>query len=284
MFSVALVFGLTATAASAGPLLTPRIDITCPIVLEGRVASSTALSDFDSYSTSIFNPDYVRGSQPWSQILVFSNTTNSRFENASYKSIEVTISDQSIFQSQNGFRRAGLQINGDTNTGGPGSKGVKTLHWSVKQDSSRPLNLTHEYLNVWHERADYNGNQFNFQTGTVIGQSYAKDTFKILDRQNVLVWSTPIDATAWQNFAVTLDFDKNTLQVYYSEGDAALAAVTNVLTNDNSGEGQYQFGILKKPTGTSDVVNSGYQEKGILEGQIYGGIFLEDSADGCISL
>lgn len=54
--------------------------------------------------------------------------------------------------------------------------------------------------------------------------------------------------------------------------------------NDNSGGGQYQFGILKKPTGTSDVVNSGYQEANIDEGQIYGGIFVEDSSNGCVSL
>lgn len=56
------------------------------------------------------------------------------------------------------------------------------------------------------------------------------------------------------------------------------------MPNNNAGEGQYQFGILKKPTGTDDVVNKGYQESGIDEGQIYGGIFIEDSAGGCVSL
>lgn len=33
-----------------------------------------------------------------------------------------------------------------TNTGSPASKGVKTLHFSVRQDGKRGLNLTHEYL------------------------------------------------------------------------------------------------------------------------------------------
>ena len=56
------------------------------------------------------------------------------------------------------------------------------------------------------------------------------------------------------------------------------------MSNDLSGEGQYQLGILKKPTGTQDVVNSGYQERNLNEGQIYGGVFLEDSTGGCISL
>lgn len=76
----------------------------------------------------------------------------------------------------------------------------------------------------------------------------------------------------------------STLQVYYSKGDDPLKSVTSAVTNDNSGGGQFQIGILKKPTGTSDVVNAGYQESKLNEGQIYGGLFIEDSANGCVSL
>ena len=72
--------------------------------------------------------------------------------------------------------------------------------------------------------------------------------------------------------------------MYYSKGNDPLASVTKAVSNDNSGGGQFQIGILKKPTGTSDVVNAGYQEKGINEGQIYGSLFIEDSASACISL
>lgn len=60
--------------------------------------------------------------------------------------------------------------------------------------------------------------------------------------------------------------------------------MTDVLSADLSGMGQFQLGMLKKPTGTSDVTTSGYQESGLNEGQIYGGLFVEDSTDGCISL
>lgn len=258
--------------------------ITCPITLDGRVPVDTELADFDSYATSPFNPDYIRGDESFSETLLFPDVPNSRFDDEGFKSVEVTISDLSIFQEQNGFRRIGLQIQGDENEGGPGTVGVKTLHWSVKQDPARTFNLTHEYLNVWHETSTYDGNQFNFETGTIIGRPGNENTFKILDRQNTEVWSTPIDESEWQNFAVTLDFEQNTLQVYYSVGDTPLEAVTEALSNNNAGEGQYQIGILKKPTGTDDVVNSGYQETGIDEGQIYGSIFLEDSSDGCVSL
>ncbi|KAI0146535.1 hypothetical protein BJ166DRAFT_66721 [Pestalotiopsis sp. NC0098] len=284
MISQFAIGSLLATLAAARP--SPRAAISCPVVLSGQVPATAQLTDFDSSATSLFNPDYVRASAiPWSQILLFPNVTNSRFDGPDYKSVEVTISEKSIFQTQNGFRRAGLQLANDTNTEGPGTTGVRTLHWSVKQDPARTLNLTHEYLNIWHERADYNGNQFNFETGTLIDHPEVdKNTFKITNRNSEVVWSTPIDQSGWQNFAVTLDFDNNTLQVYYSSGTEPLKAVTSALANDNSGYGQYQLGILKKPTGTSDVVNSGYQESPINEGQIYGGIFLEDSANGCVTL
>jgi hypothetical protein len=44
--------------------------------------------------------------------------------------------------------------------------------------------------------------------------------------------------------------------------------------------------VFKLPTGPLgiDVVHSGFQESGINEGLIYGGIFIEDSADGCVTL
>ncbi|OTB06606.1 hypothetical protein M426DRAFT_104796 [Hypoxylon sp. CI-4A] len=286
MLSSILTTGLLlAASASARPTKRGTGEIKCPVILTGFVPSDLLPEDLDSYATSPFNPDYIRGDEKFSQTTQFPDVEASHFDNSTTKAIEVTINDKSIFQTQNGFRRAGLQIQGDTNEGGPGTEGVRTLHFSVKQDPERTLNLTHEYLNVWHEAADYSSNQFNFQTGTIIGKSGGdKSTYKVLNRQNTEVWSTPIDETAWQNFAITLDFVKNTLQVYYSTDDEPLEAVTEALSNDNSGEGQYQIGLLKKPTGTSDVVNSGYQETGIDEGLIYGGLFLEDSADGCISL
>ena len=62
---------------------------------------------------------------------------------------------------------------------------------------------------VWHEAADYSANQFNFEAGTILGQeSLPKNNFKVLDRKNKQIWSTPIDKTEWQNFAIQLDFSK----------------------------------------------------------------------------
>jgi hypothetical protein len=72
--------------------------------------------------------------------------------------------------------------------------------------------------------------------------------------------------------------------VYYSTGTSELKAVATNKSVNLVGGGQFQLGILKKPTDSTDVVNNGYQSKNLNEGQIYGGIFLEDSANGCVSL
>jgi hypothetical protein len=138
---------LTASTVFAFPSRSRRADPTCTIVFDGRVPAGTTPTFFDTYATNtIFNPDYVKNlAIKWSEILKFPTINGSRFDGAKFIPVEVTINDQSIFQTQNGFRRAGLQFLKDTSDG-PGTVGVKTLHWSVKQDAARPLNLTHEYL------------------------------------------------------------------------------------------------------------------------------------------
>lgn len=211
MFSTSLLLALGATAVAAIPYETRSPSsgaVQCPVVLEGRIPASAALTDFD-VDNVLFNYGYTKGNNlSWSDILLFPEVANSRFDNASYKSVEVTISDESIFQKQYGFRRAGLLFVNDTNEGSPGYKGLKTMHWSVKQDSARALNLSHEYLNVFHESADYSGDQFMFQTGAMLAYpDMPSDTFKFFDRNATLLWSTPIDFEEWQNFAITLDID-----------------------------------------------------------------------------
>lgn len=140
------------SAASAALLPCRQVDtpaeVKCPIVFDGRVSSSLSAADFDSSSTSPFNPDYVKGEGlKWSEILKFpADAGRARFDDDTQKAFEVTISDKSIFQTQKGFRRAGLQFKGDSNDGSPAVKGVKTIHFSVKLDPQRPLNLSHEYL------------------------------------------------------------------------------------------------------------------------------------------
>ncbi|KAI1513829.1 hypothetical protein L13192_00810 [Pyrenophora tritici-repentis] len=87
------------------------------------------------------------------------------------------------------------------------------------------------------------------------------------------------------NLALQMDFNANTIQVFQSSDNAPLAKATEPLANDLSGSGQLHFGANKNPTSPgTDVLRSGFQESGILEGVVYGGIFVEDSASGTVTL
>ncbi|KAE8443443.1 hypothetical protein EG329_001840 [Mollisiaceae sp. DMI_Dod_QoI] len=270
--------------------------IKCPTTLWGGVPENFSLSAFDT-NASPFSPKYTKGQNlTWSSILRLPDVDPSRFDLPSDKAIEVTINDSSIFlpgggKPQIGFRRAGLLMGNGSDVS---NVGVQTFHWSVRQDREMRMNLTHEYMNVWHEANDYQSNQFSINAGIMLVQDKPKvgnvsttgldkNLWKILNRNNDVVWTMEIEWDDWQNFAITLDYGNNTLQVYYSSGYEPLAAVTKALPNDNSGGGQYQIGIAKKPTETVSVVYDGFQESNLHEGQIYGGIFIEDSSGGCIS-
>ncbi|PVI07429.1 glycoside hydrolase family 131 protein [Periconia macrospinosa] len=295
--------GLLSLASSAPPNRPHHqpSNIKCPVIFDGHVLRNQTLSTFDT-TASPYSPTYVKGENlTWSSILLLPNTSHSRFDTPSrHKPLEVTINDASLFRPgggnlQIGFRRAGLLLKDDKNDIGadPADSGVVTFHWSIRQDSARPLNLSHEYMNVWHERADYVGNQFTFVGGVVLkvdggtgeDTKEERESWKVQGRGNDIVFRAPILFDQWQNFAVQLDYVNDTLQVFYSKGNEKLKAGTEKLKNDNSGGGQLQLGIAKKPTETNTVVFDGYQEsiRGS-EGQIYGGVFVEDSSNGCLSV
>ncbi|KAK7528422.1 uncharacterized protein IWZ02DRAFT_438884 [Phyllosticta citriasiana] len=261
--------------------------VTCPIILDGRVPKNFSLEGFDR-PNGIFNPDFVRAQDvPWSQILKFPEGPASKFDVPLYKPVEGTIDDRSIFQDQVGFRRYGLQFANDK-ANDTTDTGVVTFHWSIKLDEQKKLNLSHEHLMVWHEAADFSSNQFNFNTGTRIGTNGTdKNTWQLLDRNSKLLWSVPHDKNCgWQNFALTLDYVRNTLTIYYSKGASQLKKAGGPFSNNNSGGGQFQIGILKKPTGVTgseDITKNGFQPTGMKEAVAYGGLFVESSAGGCVS-
>ncbi|KAF2640174.1 hypothetical protein P280DRAFT_469878 [Massarina eburnea CBS 473.64] len=211
------------TFASATSPHHPTHAIKCPIIFDGRVPRNLALGSFDSAATSPYSPQFVKGENlTWSQILLLPNTSLSRFDTRSvHKPLEVTINDHSLFRPgggnlQVGFRRAGLLLKNDTNSAGsdPADTGVVTFHWSVKQDRNRALNLSHEYMNVWHEKADYSGNQFTFVGGVVlevdggtgVDTRGERESWKVQDSKNGVVFRTPMRFGGWQNFAVQLDY------------------------------------------------------------------------------
>ena len=185
--------------------------VQCPTVLDRCISQNTTLSVFDT-NASPFNPGYSKGQNlSWSQILEFPSASPSLFDAStpeSFKPLEVTIGDRSIFNPsgtnpQLGFRRAGLLLGNGSDAS---NEGVMTFHWSSKH---RPLNLTHEYLTVWHETNDSAGSQFALQLGLPLGSNDTSEasthSWKLLDRNNSVVFTSPLNFDEWQNFAVTVD-------------------------------------------------------------------------------
>ncbi len=123
---------------------------------------------------------------------------------------QVLISDASIFNNQVGFRRAEL-LPASNDGADASTQGVKTLHFSVRKDAVRPLNLSHEYQLVFLESKDFSTNQFVLKTGTILGQNTADpDTLQLFGNlnQGKLLFSTPFTDAAFHNFALKLDFNK----------------------------------------------------------------------------
>ena len=71
-------------------------------------------------------------------------------------------------------------------------------------------------MNVWHERADYAGNQFSFVGGVMLKQDGGtgvdtkkeRESWKVQNRNNTVVFKTKINFREWQNFAIRLDYKK----------------------------------------------------------------------------
>ncbi|ORY70519.1 uncharacterized protein BCR38DRAFT_334322 [Pseudomassariella vexata] len=268
----------------------------CTLQFDGRVPSDFVAATFDTAANTMFNPDFTFGANlSISDVVEVPCVTSSLFDakNAT-KAVEVTIDDKSIFTPsadnvQLGFRRAELMITSNDGTD-DSTLGVKTTHFSIMKDAARPLNMSHEYQLFFLESADFSTNQVVLKTGSIIGADTPNpDTLQLFGNVNSsplqTLFSTNFTEGVFHNFAVTLDFDKNTTQVFYSQDSSALEAQTEPLANDVSGQGQYHFGVLKKGIGGDvDITRLAFQPAGIDEGIIYGGIFQEDSADGCISL
>ncbi|CAE7208497.1 hypothetical protein P3342_011043 [Pyrenophora teres f. teres] len=262
-------------------------------VFDGRVKAAATAADFDT-AASPFGKDNVKGQNlTFSQLIAFPDVPASLFDKAAgAKAIEVQINDQSIFvpgnvaaNAQTAVRRTELNPNGGGNT----TVGVKTLHVSLQPSAAHPLNISHEYLLTFLERADFGANLFQVRTGTLIGSDGSTKNDLVLQGNTAAgtkqLFTTPFTAGVWTNLALQLDFTANTIQVFKSTGTDALVKATEPLPNDLSGNGQFHFGVNKNPTNPgADVLRSGFQESGILEGVVYGGIFIEDSATGTVTL
>jgi len=289
--SVLAVSLLLAAVASCTP--SRLVSRAADILWDGRVPTNTALSVFDT-SSSEFNDQFVLGQNlTWSQVLKFpSVTTPSLFDGTASKAIEVTISDASIFNSggpQTGFRRAELlpSINSGSDVT---VQGITTHHFSIMSDPQRHVNVSHEYQIVFIETQDFSSHVFTVKTGTAFGDTVSNTRALRIEGSTASqsvgneLFSVAWQDGVWYNFAVNIDWNNNLISVFHSTNNAPLAQVVQSTSNDATGKGQFHVGVLKLPMPPStDVVHMGFQESGINEGIIYGGVFVESGSTVTLS-
>ncbi|KAF3143333.1 hypothetical protein TWF703_010745 [Orbilia oligospora] len=270
-----------------------------PIVFDGRIPPLFRAAKFDSYATSPYNAEYVLGQEPWSKVIQFPNIPDSLFDvPLNGKSLIVKINNKSIFapggpqNAQTGFRRSEL-LPGVNSGNDATNNGVTAHHFSIRTDPTRPLNYTHEYQPVFIETQDYSSHVWQLKTGTPFAESWPLADAKTLRLYSSSTSSAPAELLnvpftedEWHNFAIESDWDNNLITVYYSTGLSPLAKVVGPVSNDASGKGQFHIGLLKLPTGPAgiNVVKEGYQSKRPNEGLTYGGIFIEDTSAGSVTL
>jgi hypothetical protein len=292
-----LLFALTSHINAFEPV--------CPIIFDGRVPPMADLGSFDRAQTPFSG---LRGRNvKWSSILSFPQQVSPSVFDYDFggKPLAIQIDESSVLRpsgkaAENGYRRATLIFTGN-NGSDASTSGVVTYHWSVRQTRDRPLNLTHEYVSVFHERANGQGDHFQVSAGLLVGKEkkYLPRNWKVLDRNQHVLWQTPILFDEWENFAITLDYTKQfvpsvlpthsksdmnrQIQVYYSTGQNHLQAVTKPEANENDRGGLFQVGLLKKSTGAKNPSKDGYHSPKFNDALIYGSIFVENSADDCVS-
>ncbi|KAK6346212.1 hypothetical protein TWF730_010543 [Orbilia blumenaviensis] len=294
----AVIFTALAQAAPSNTKTTTTIGVN-PVVFDGRIPPLFRAAKFDSYSTSPYNAEYVLGQEPWSKVIQFPNIPDSLFDAPlNGKSLIVKINNKSIFapggpqNAQTGFRRSEL-LPGVNSGNDVTNNGVTAHHFSIRTDPTRPLNYTHEYQPVFIETQDYSSHVWQLKTGTPFAESWSLADAKTLRLYSSSTSSAPTELLnvpftedTWHNFAIESDWDGNLITVYYSTGLSPLAKVVGPVSNDASGKGQFHIGLLKLPTGPAgiNVVKEGYQSKRPNEGLTYGGIFIEDTSAGSVTL
>ncbi|KDR82534.1 hypothetical protein GALMADRAFT_220528 [Galerina marginata CBS 339.88] len=287
-----------------------------PIIFDGRAPFNYTKADFDGSVDPYLT--VVKGSENashYTQLLGRSTAPTPLWNKRvfpllpfptvpSEQVLAVSIDNSSVFvpggNPQFGFRRTDVIAEKDfspSNLLPQMEAGVTVFHFSIKLDEKKPLNYNHEYQIVFIEPNDGShvfgiqlGSPFTNPTGKLPAQN--AHNFKVLDHALNVLFSIPFISVSWHNFAVQVDWDKNTLAVLYSKDADPLKAVTKVVPNlthatSSAGQGDFHFGVLKlplvnpedSPANQGDVVHHGIQE-GTTEGLLYSGVFVEGVQSG----
>ncbi|KAH9020494.1 hypothetical protein EDB85DRAFT_2004399 [Lactarius pseudohatsudake] len=280
-----------------------------PIIYNGRAPSNITGADLDQSKGPYLAA--VKGSKNASQYFQFlgKNTPPTPLwpvrATVQEQVIRATIDNSSVFTPgsnppQFGFRRGELiaqdrdQPGNRTAFNAQIESGLTAFHFSVQADSQQQLNFGHEYQPLFIEPND-GTHVFDLQTGTPFNTTVSDADARMLrirSHSGNVLFQTPFVENTWHNFAVAVDWDKLTLQAFYSQNADDLKAVSQVEDNSGvakgpDGQGDFHFGLLKLPlinpadslADQADVSHKGIQE-GTTESILYSGVFVESAQNG----
>ncbi|KXH68765.1 hypothetical protein CSAL01_02040 [Colletotrichum salicis] len=276
--------GGAATGGAAAGGAGAKAGNTSALVLpDGRIKADATPENFNVLE-SVFKSAVVKGDGlVFSDIITFPEGQASLFDKATNtKAFAINIDDKSVFvpkggEAQSNIRRADLLPSIRSQLNDVAVTGVRTMHFSIQRDATKPLNASHDYQVFNLESKDFSFHQIDVRTGAdngneiaVFGNSKTTPPAKI--------FSTPFGEGQFENFAIKMDFTANTVQVFHSTANEPLKQVTEPVANALDGLGEYHFSLQKNPVGTAT------QPTGIKEAIIFGGIFMEDSTSGTVTL
>ncbi|KAK1543590.1 hypothetical protein CPAR01_04223 [Colletotrichum paranaense] len=270
--------GAAAGGAAAGGAGAKAGNTSALVLPDGRIKADATPENFNVLE-SVFKSAVVKGDGlVFSDIITFPEGQASLFDKATNtKAFAINIDDKSVFvpkggEAQANIRRADLLPSIRSQLNDVAVTGVRTMHFSIQRDATKPLNVTHDYQVFNLESKDFSFHQIDVRTGAdngneiaVFGNSKTTPAAKI--------FSTPFGEGQFENFAIKMDFNANTVQVFHSTANDPLKQIA-----DLAGLGEYHFSLQKNPVGTAT------QPTGIKEAIIFGGIFMEDSTSGTVTL
>ncbi|MBW0486747.1 hypothetical protein O181_026462 [Austropuccinia psidii MF-1] len=273
-------------------------------VVDYRIPAGTKVADFD-------NPKSTLGQNTKFKI-IGNNTIQEAVEfldqpQGIFSSILLKVTDKSIFQpnkndsssAQLGFRRTDLLPAYNAATI---EKGKKTYHHSFQL--MQQLNISHGYLlgSLEYVEADgahvfdlFHGSDFDSKdtSGKPLPNEQVARSFRVRDINFNTIFSAKAELKIIYNFAIEVDWDKKTLQVYFSTGNAPLKkvkeSVPNVSKNpkasDPAGKCEWHLQLIKQPLPNpndpeekrGDIPHRGIQPSNIHEGIVQLRNFVEDT-------
>ncbi|CAH7676890.1 hypothetical protein PPACK8108_LOCUS11995 [Phakopsora pachyrhizi] len=270
------------------------------VVSEYRLGKETKSLDFDNESSALRNKTkfLITGSNKPSQVLEILTDKSSNFA-----MIATKVNDESIFkpdpedakQDQLGFRRLDVLPQYDPTTI---ETGKKAYHHSLMLSKDSMLDLAHSYLLGSVEDPKTGGHIYDI----VLGTDYdAKNTsgkvapnankFRVRNMKFADLFTVDAVVGETNNFAIEVDWTKNTVQAFHSKGSENLKAVSKVEANDPkaktvAGTCEWHIQMIKSPLPDpndtpeqrNDLVHGGIQKSGILESIVQFRNFVEDTS------